>query len=145
MENAAQNLDGLIIYRQLLDDALMQRLIAAAAKNTTESQAEISYQLIIKAETLGLSGNIAQNYVIHLIAQDENIFSQQAEKNSGAVGDSLLKASAQDIGLLRAFWASLAHLFQSDLITALRRPPHVTFRGFLNSRPRLLTAKAAVI
>ena len=118
MENAAQNLDGLIIYRQLLDDALMQRLIAAAAKNTTESQAEISYQLIIKAETLGLSGNIAQNYVIHLIAQDENIFSQQAEKNSGAVGDSLLKASAQDIGLLRAFWASLAHLFQSDLITA---------------------------
>lgn len=118
MGNAADDLGKLIIYRNLLNDALIKKCIVILEDPTEDLQAEICFELIHKAERLGLSGNIAQSYAIHVITEDENIFSQQSEKNQGLVGDSLYAAAVQDIVILRHFMATLARVLQNPLITA---------------------------
>lgn len=118
MVNTAANLSKMIIYRNLLNDSIIKKLIAIVEDPSDELQAEITFELIQKAEKLSLTGNIAQSYVVHLIAQDENIFSQQSEKNHGEIGDSLSAAAAHDIRLLQQFIASLSNLFDSQLLTA---------------------------
>lgn len=118
MLNAATNLGKMIIYRNLLHDSIIKKLIAIAEDPSDELQAEITFELIQNAERLALTGNIAQSYVVHLIARDENIFSQQSEKNHGEIGDSLYSAAVQDIRLLQKFIASLSSLFENQLLTS---------------------------
>ena len=116
MRNATDDLHTLIIYRKLLQDPLIKKILTLLEEPSGELQAEICFELIEKAETLGLAGAVAQEYMLYLIAQDENIFSQQAEKNHGNVGDSLKQAAVRDIQILRRFIEVLPGIITNPLL-----------------------------
>ena len=61
-------------------------------------------EIIKKAEELSLEGDIISEFLIHLIAEDENPFSIMAEKSGGKLGSSLLKAVLHDLKCLCAFF-----------------------------------------
>jgi uncharacterized protein len=91
-------LERLVIFRGILQDKLIQLL-------RSEAQApEKTAALLGAAEELSLEGDVIPEYLIHLIAEDENPFSIMAEKNAGRVGASLLKAVAHDLEILQLFF-----------------------------------------
>jgi predicted AAA+ superfamily ATPase len=110
------NLSKLLIYRNLLEDSIIVKLKTLAYDNCEERKAELTYELITQAEALGLEGNIVQSYVIHLIGRDQNIFSIQAEKTGGNIGNSLYKAAVSDIQLLRDFIRGINSLLNHELL-----------------------------
>lgn len=102
--NEAQNLNNLIIYRSILKDSLVNKLQHLLHDdNAGFFRHELASDFIIKAEQLGLEGNIVNGYLLKLISQDENIFSSIAEKTNGRIGESLFKAALEDIKLLKSF------------------------------------------
>ncbi|MBP2645927.1 MAG: hypothetical protein H6Q75_1367 [Firmicutes bacterium] len=100
MRNIA-TLSQLVIYRNLLDDPLMQsleRLLSVACEPSVEY--ELTASLFKAAEKLGLSGNLWQSYLIYRITQDENIFTVAVEKNKGHINDSLRRAVLHDLSVV---------------------------------------------
>ena len=91
-------LDNLIIYRGILQD----KLIMTLRSNTSE--AERIAAMIQTAEELSLEGDVVTEYLIHLIAEDENPFSIMAEKSGGAIGASLMQAVLHDIEIIKRFF-----------------------------------------
>ena len=105
-------LDNLVIYRGILQDPLMCTLRSEVA------DAEKVAVLIKKAEELSLEGDIVSEFLIHLIAEDENPFSIMAEKSGGKLGTSLLKAVLHDLKCLGAFFKnSTAKQFAGELLS----------------------------
>jgi len=100
--NIRNDLEKLIIFRQIINNRLIKKVMAVADSADQGQQAELAYELIKEAELLGLRGNILQSYIIQLIIRDENIFSIQAEKR-GKIGSSLYKAVVQDLIVLKNF------------------------------------------
>ena len=92
-----KTLDCLVVFRGILQDKLI-RLLRSDAPLPEKTSA-----LLGAAEELSLEGNVIAEYLLHLIAEDENPFSITAEKNGGRVGPSLLKAVAHDLEILRLF------------------------------------------
>lgn len=98
MANAYAELVELLVYRNLLQDDLVKKMI-----NSDDGKVnwELAGELIIKAEELGLTGNLPNSYMIHLIGKGKNIFSSTAEKNGGKVGASLVSAVTHDVAILK--------------------------------------------
>lgn len=94
-------LKQLLIYRNLLQDELVKKLIASAQEESFAKKFEIAAELISKAEEIGFGGNLRTNYIIYLIALGQNVFSSTAEKTGGKIGDSLLKAVIHDVSILK--------------------------------------------
>lgn len=95
-------INELIIFRNLLEDEVIQKLLQAAKDPANRSLIyDYTAKLISKAELLGLSGNLFKNYLTYLIAQDENIFSIMTEQTGGQIGSSLLKAVVHDMTILK--------------------------------------------
>ena len=91
-------LDNLIIYRGILQDKLLVTLRGNA------SEAQRVSAMIQAAEELSLEGDVLTEYLIHLIAEDENPFSIMAEKSNGAIGSSLMQAVLHDIEIIKRFF-----------------------------------------
>lgn len=109
----AQDLSKLIIYRNLLNDSLIKKTQHLLQNyEASHLRHELTCDFVIKAEQLGLEGNVIKSYLLHLISQDENIFSTIAEKTNGKIGESLYKVALEDIRLLKRF-------INSDLTTIL--------------------------
>ena len=104
MSYSWNDLDDLLLYRGILRDPLVQLLRSDAAA------AEKTAALIKAAEELSLEGDIIFEYLLHLLAEDENPFSIMAEKSDGQIGTSLQQAVVRDITQLKQF-------FQSNLTT----------------------------
>jgi hypothetical protein len=105
--------NSLVIYRNILKDDIVnkmrQLLLSCSQENTRslELQAlfcETSSLLMEVAEKKGFRGNAWENYLLNLIATDENVFSRTAEKyGSDFNGSSVAKAAVYDIKILKRF------------------------------------------
>jgi predicted AAA+ superfamily ATPase len=103
-EELAKKLNHLVIYRNLLKDALIQKLISILAHTAHEDAIyELAAGLIAKGEKHGLTGNLWQSYLVYLLARDENTFSSMVEKNRGQMGAGLRQAVLHDMELLQDF------------------------------------------
>jgi Predicted ATPase (AAA+ superfamily) len=96
-------LNDLVIFRSLLEDPVIGKLPPSAESEGVERALPpgLVADLIGFAEQYGLAGNVFGNYLIYLLAVDENIFSITAEKQRGQVGPSLLAACAHDLAILQ--------------------------------------------
>ena len=102
----ANQLEHLLVYRRILQDDLMQQLLAFLRQGGSEADRfDLAGKFIERAEALGLEGNIIKSYFIYLISRDENAFSAGAEKYRG-VGPGLYEAVLHDIRLLYDFLRS---------------------------------------
>jgi len=100
----ATQLNNLIIYRNLLQDKLVQKIQLMLAGNAKpELVYELSAGLVAKAEELGLEGDLWQSYVAYLLARDENTFSATVDKTRGNIGSGLSRAVLHDLSILRRF------------------------------------------
>lgn len=100
-------IDELIIFRNLLEDEIIQKFLQAINDPANRSLiSDYTAKLISKAECLGLSGNLFKNYLTYLIAQDENIFSKMTEQAGGKIGSSLLKAVVHDMAIFKELLCS---------------------------------------
>ncbi len=135
MTNRDKELNQLLIYRNILQDELVQKLYCAISTGEwNESCYEISSELINQAERLGLSGNLVKSYLVYLIARDENIFSMTAEKNGEQIGKSLYQAALNDIIVLKSFiksnWTPLGEIVADFTPTRLMDNQH--FKALLD-------------
>lgn len=99
-----EDLQKLLVYRNIIKDDLVQKLICFCVADKVLPY-EIAHDLIKQAENLGLEGNVLHNYLVYLIAHDENIFSVAAEKTGGIIGSSLTAAVIEDIKIIKNFIA----------------------------------------
>ena len=137
MSYSWSDLDNLLLYRGVLQDPLVQLLRSNAAT------AEKNAALIKAAEELSLEGDIVFEYLLHLLAEDENPFSIMAEKSGGQIGASLQQAVVRDI-------TQLQHFFQSNQTTPADdflqnyQPTRSVPRAFINPLRLALKSLAAV-
>jgi uncharacterized protein len=122
--NCYASLNNLMIYRNLLEDPIIQDL----RRPKEIFSAELFGRLIDKAEEYGLMGVIPVEYILHAISHQENVFSLVAEKNSGKVGEGLKKAAAKDIVLLRDFLEDVFSRFKNHNLLGNYKP--TTIRMF---------------
>jgi len=122
--NCYASLNNLMIYRNLLEDPIIQDL----RRPKEIFSAELFGKLIDKAEEYGLMGVIPVEYILHAISHQENVFSLVAEKNSGKVGEGLKKAAAKDIVLLRDFLEDVFSRFKNHNLLGNYKP--TTIRMF---------------
>ncbi|MCF8012012.1 MAG: ATP-binding protein [Clostridiales bacterium] len=102
---------SLLLYRNLLQDSLINKMRGLlfslsrgeSTSKTTGTFYELCHLLIKAAEKKGLSGNLWQEYIIFLIAEDENTFSRTAERESDKINSSLYNAAAHDLYILKEF------------------------------------------
>ena len=120
-------LDRLIIYRGILQDALLHTL------RTESSEAVRAASLISVAEELSLEGNIVIEYLLHQIAESENPFSIMAEKSSGAIGTSLMQAVVHDVEILKIFFAEAATDAAASGLLKNYRPTYRKLRPYLDT------------
>ena len=85
------NLQNLIVFRNLKDDEIFAH---------TSDEMGTAANLIKKAESLGLGGNIFRSYLIYLLAHEPNLISETVESNGGKIGESLYKAFQHDLRTL---------------------------------------------
>jgi len=128
------DLDNLLLYRGILRDPLVQLLRSDAAA------AEKTAALIKAAEELSLEGDIIFEYLLHLLAEDENPFSIMAEKSDGQIGASLQQAVVRDITQLRQFFQSNQTAPDDDFLQNYQ-PTRSVPRAFIN--PLRLAFKSA--
>ena len=125
MSYSWNDLDNLLLYRGILRDPLVQLLRSDAA------EAEKTAALIKVAEELMLEGDIILEYLLHLLAEDENPFSIMAEKSGGQIGASLQQAAVRDIKQLRKFFQSNQALSIDDFLQNYQ-PTRSVSRSFIN-------------
>lgn len=97
-----EEITELIIYRNILADSIIQKLVRLLNHPAGKTLiCECASELIVKAETLGLNGNLFKSYLIYLIARDENMFSITAERTGGQISGSLYDAVLHDMRILK--------------------------------------------
>lgn len=114
MATVFSGLEKLLVYRNLLQDELIQKLIALEAGEGYLLRYELAGQLIQFAEEIGMSGNLPLNYILYQIGYGENIFSSVAEKTGHPVGNNLLKAVAHDVVILKKLLNTGIHFGEAD-------------------------------
>lgn len=111
-KDIAAKLNDLVIYRNLLKDGLVQKIQSVLSGSVKQDLFyELSAGLIIKAEKLGLKGNLWRSYIGYLIARDENVFSSTVEKTRGNIGSGLRRALLHDLTILK-------ELIRTDIVSA---------------------------
>ena len=137
MSYSWNDLDNLLLYRGILRDPLVQLLRSDAAA------AEKTAALIKAAEELSLEGDIIFEYLLHLLAEDENPFSIMAEKSDGQIGASLQQAVVRDITQLKQFFQSNLTTPDDDLLQNYQ-PTRSVPRAFINPLRLALKSPDAV-
>ena len=105
--------------------------------------AEKTAALIKAAEELSLEGDIIFEYLLHLLAEDENPFSIMAEKSDGQIGASLQQAVVRDITQLKQFFQSNLTTPDDDLLQNYQ-PTRSVPRAFINPLRLALKSPDAV-
>ncbi|SMC78754.1 ATP-binding protein [Sporomusa malonica] len=102
MSDTCQDLNKLLIYRNLLNDRLVKGLqsLQSATPGACDEYT-IAAELIRWAEENGMAGNIPENYLLSLLRYDENVFSNSAGKTSTQPGRSLVKIAESDVVILK--------------------------------------------
>ncbi len=136
MSYSWNDLDNLLLYRGILRDPLVQLLRSDA------SAAEKTAALIKAAEELSLEGDIIFEYLLHLLAEDENPFSIMAEKSDGQIGASLQQAVVRDITQLQQFFQS-NQVTPADDFLLNYQPTRSIPRAFINPLRQALKSPAA--
>ena len=107
------DLRNLVVFRDLLEDAVIQKLIevseierkiASVNKGETRraleyTQSELANLLIQQAEKQGMSGNILPAYIVHLLAEGGNTAAKTIEA-VGEYGNGLLESMDDDMSML---------------------------------------------
>ncbi|MDD4601145.1 hypothetical protein SDC9_13745 [bioreactor metagenome] len=120
-------LNKLIVYRDILKDPIIKRLLEPSSNNYCQIQYQIIYELLAQAEQLSLEGNVLKGYLLSLVLNDENIFCTTIENTNGKVGQSLLAAVAHDLAILK-------DIINSDLGTVLDHSILNNFRPTYDSQ-----------
>lgn len=101
-------LESLLIYRKLLEDRIFGRIRSLVLSLDSDISQEhvfkyyqICYELIEEAEKEGFQGDLLQNYIVKLIAIDENPFSLSYEKNGYDISPSLYQAAIHDLNIIK--------------------------------------------
>ena len=102
----------LLICRSLLKDAVISHL-ARYFENPDDvsAQYEFASGLIEAAEDLGLSGNLLRAYLIHRLANSDNIVARSVEETNGKISPSLMKVFCRDIAILEPLLRDLPGSF----------------------------------
>ena len=111
-----ENLEGLIIYRNLLQDPI----IADIDKGNL-NKADFKAKVIELAESKGLSGNVLKQHIFKLVTQDDNIFTHMADKGL-PIGESLCQAVAEDVRQILNFIEDLRATTMHDPIFSDYQP-----------------------
>ncbi len=102
----------LLICRSLLDDEVLQCLDAYLEHPAdTAMQFEFASRLIAAAEELGLSGNLLRAYLLHRLANNDNIVARCVELTKGKLSSSLRAAFVRDIEVLEPLLRELPSRF----------------------------------
>lgn len=125
MEKDLSKLTQLLIYRNLLQDELVQKLIASAQEKSSSQGFELAAELINKAEEMGFSGNLPASYIIYLIAFGQNVFSITAEKTGGKIGESLFKAVVHDVSILKTILTNSLSYASADSVIGNYMPTQI--------------------
>lgn len=97
----ATELTTLIVYRNLLQDAIVKKLLLILSDQDTPGlRYECTGDLLQQAESLGLQGDIVKEYLLRLIAREENIYSLTCEQPNRTVGSGLETAARRDLAIL---------------------------------------------
>lgn len=103
------NLNRLLIYKNILNDEIVQclvKIISEFIKENPDNEIieknyyNMTHNLIIASEQNNLSGNLIKSYILELILNDENIFSKCCEKNSQNI-QSLREIAFNDLKILK--------------------------------------------
>ena len=124
MATVFSELDKLLIYRNLLQDELIQKLAALETGEEYLLSYELAGQLIQFAEETGVGGNLPCNYILYQIGYGENIFSNMAEKAGEHVGRDLLKAVAHDMVILKNLLNTGVKFGGADSFISSYQPTH---------------------
>ena len=127
------NLDNLFVCRNLKDDEIVQ--------NLDDLNTETVAQLITKAETLGLSGDLRREYLIHVLTQESNLVSMTIENSGGNIGESLKTAFIHDISILMSVFDNEADYFQ--IIKDYKPTKIINSESQINLRQQLNDADSA--
>ena len=91
----------LLICRSLLEDDIIQCLEAYLERPADiPMQYEFAARLIGASEETGLSGNLLRAYLLHRLANDDNIVARSVEHTKGHISPSLRRAFAHDMEVL---------------------------------------------
>lgn len=125
-------LQRLIVYRNLLKDRVIQQIssLEEMSKNPDLSSKtsrencfyDICSELISFSEKQQMSGDVWKNYLLGLLAGDENIFSLACER-SADVGTGLYQLALRDLDIiLNAYnwdWSFMAESLDASAVTLL--------------------------
>ena len=125
-------LQQLILYRHILDDEIIQKvqlLVHMTAEPSIHSIVsrekcynEIFNQLISYSEKQQLAGNIWKNYLLGLLASDENTFSLACE-SFNEISASLYQLALRDMAILletyERDWTTMAQSISEDCLPFL--------------------------
>lgn len=116
------NIQNLIVCRSLLEDGIIKKFITLLkGNNHSDLKNALIYELIDKAESLNLSGNLLSSYIVYLMAQGKNITAVMTEKSQGTIGNSLYRAFINDMEIIYPLLkASPSTYFDTSLLDDYR-------------------------
>ena len=151
------DLRRLTVCRNLLEDAVINKLVAIRLKEQEEPvgepdnrkteiqilRSELAALLVKKAETLGLSGNILSSYMVHCLAEGSNTAADIIEA-TGAFGKGLVQAMSQDMQLLIPFLLANSSAFTGAAFLDAYVPAEEADHKFENSlQNKIIQAKTS--
>lgn len=81
-------MSNLLIFHDIMEDNVIRKYNEAIIKKSEECWQEFHYEIIKKAEKIGLSGNVFSSYIVYLLAKGNNIVADNIQHNA-VVGNSL--------------------------------------------------------
>ena len=112
------DLKSLVVCRDLLEDAVIQKTIELSEMKRRKSssdktdktvihlQSELAGMLMQQAEKLGISGNVLPAYIVHLLAEGGNTAARAIEA-AGGYGVGLLEAMEDDMIILQPYLSAM--------------------------------------
>lgn len=94
------DLNQIIIYQSIANDKILNTLTGAIDVDNVHQALN---QLLTIATENGFSGNIWQCYIIHLIINDENVYSKSCER-VGSINGSLNDVVARDFKVIHEYF-----------------------------------------
>ncbi len=122
----------LIIYRNLLEDEIVKKTLQLGNMIKEQSSSRMSdrenlyydvYNRLLRfSEEQQLAGNIWHNYILSLLARDENLFSLACERGAGIL-PGLFQLALRDMGIIHRAclwdWNEIASNIAPDCISLL--------------------------
>ena len=111
--NYLRSLSKLLVYRNLLEDELLGKMMTIEVQS---DEYETAAKLLLRAEAVGLQGNLAVEYIFHLLSNGDNVLSRTAERTGGKAGPGLLLAAQHDVKILRDLFKQELKIFKNPLM-----------------------------